>query len=75
MKKSKEESMTWNHRVVKFSEDEDYFAICEMYYDEDGNPWAHTEDGVRVSGNSVEELRETLQRMLDCLDKPVLDNL
>jgi hypothetical protein len=66
---------TWNHRVVKFKNDEgDWYAICEVYY-EDGKVYAHTSEGVGVSGESIEELRETLRRMLDCLDKEVLDEI
>lgn len=69
----------WNHRVVKFKAHaeflEDYYAICEVFYDSTGNPNAHTSDGVRVGGASISELRETLKRMLDCLDKPILEEM
>ena len=71
--------MTWNHRVVKFSQDSfnlpPWYAICEVYYNDDKEPYAHTSRGVDVSGESVEELRATLQRMLECLDKPVVEEL
>lgn len=66
--------MHWNHRVVRFVEDETYFGICEVFY-EDGKVMAHTENPVALCGESVEELRETLQHMLDCLDKPILDEM
>ena len=69
---------TWNHRVVRFSQAEfdlpDWFAICEVFYDND-EPIAHTSEGVSVDGESIEELRATLQRMLDCLDKPILSEI
>jgi len=66
--------MTWNHRVVKFTEDsDDWYAVCEVYYNEDGTIYAHTQDGIRVSGESVEDLKETLERMLRCLDQGIVE--
>ena len=66
--------MTWNHRVVRFKhEGEDWYAVCEVYYNEDGSIYAHTQDGVRVTGDNVEELRETLERMLRCLDQKIVE--
>ena len=68
---------TWNHRVVAFDQSEHnlptWLAICEVYYDA-GVPIAHTK-GVEVSGESIEELRTTLERMLACLDKPVIEEM
>lgn len=46
----------------------DYFEVHEVY---DGG--AHTVDGVRVGGNSIEEIREVLKMMERALDEPVLD--
>lgn len=66
--------MTWNHRVVKFTENgEDWYAVCEVYYNDDGTIYAHTQDGIRVTGESVEELKETLERMLRCVDQKVVE--
>jgi hypothetical protein len=63
---------------VRFSQagfdESDWLEICEMFYDDD-EPVAHTASGISVCGESVEELRATLQRMLDCLDKPILDEM
>jgi len=64
----------WNHRVINLSEEnkgEPWFAICEVYY-ENKLPWART-DAIAVSGESIEELKETLERMLRCLDNPILN--
>ena len=64
--------MTWNHRVVKF--DNGYYGICEVYYNEDGKPYLHTEDAVGIvwGEGENEDPRQTLKRMKDCLDKPIL---
>jgi hypothetical protein len=63
--------MTWNHRVVKF--DHDWLSICEVYYDKDGEVEFHTADGVRVGSESIDGLRWTLEKMLESLDEPILN--
>jgi hypothetical protein len=74
--------MPWNHRVlrhkfppIKDVQREDHYIIHEVYFNEgkQDEPHSCTKDGVEVRGESIEELRETLQRMLRCLDHPVLD--
>jgi len=67
----------WNHRVVKrivreFDKDVEWFGIHECFYgpsDESG--W--TDEPITVEGESIDELREALERMLRCLDRPVID--
>ena len=77
--------MSWNHRVVRKvidnpvpgKEDERIVAygIHEVYYgDADGVPHSCTSDPVEVSGDSVQELIQTLNRMLNATLKPVLDH-
>ena len=67
----------WNYRVMcsgKGTVDECY-TIHEVYYDETGKQvqqW--TEEAVPAYGESLEELVETLQRMLKAATKPVLEN-
>lgn len=64
--------MTWNHRVIKTKDGEDdFYYIAEVYYDED-KPRGYTEKPVGACGNSIDELKKDLERMLRCLDKPVL---
>jgi hypothetical protein len=69
----------WNHRVVRimvkdFGKDVPQLGIHEAFYgmpEDDGVAW--TNDPVPIIGKTVEELRETLKRMLACLDKPIID--
>ncbi len=65
----------WNHSVVKTttSTGEVFYQIHEAYYNKAGNLCAITENPIAACGESVEELREELQRMLKCCDKPTLD--
>ena len=67
----------WNHRVVrrnyKGAYPETLYSIHETFYGLDGELPVFTTDPSDVSGESVGELRQTLQWMLKALDKPVLD--
>jgi CBS-domain-containing membrane protein len=64
---------TWNNRVVRRTyPHEVVYAIHEVHYT-DYVPHSVTVDPVPVAGESVDQLRNTLERMLRALDKPVLD--
>jgi len=70
-------SDTWDYRVVrKTTEDGDeWLGVQEVYYDDEtGKPMAHTTD-LEVVGDSIADIRKTLQRMLWCLDKEVVDEI
>lgn len=62
--------MTWNYRVLV---KEGQYNIHEVYYDDDGNPEAFTEDSVGPSGGSLEELKEDVRYFSEALSLPVLD--
>ena len=66
---------TWNHRVIKHDADNDevYYALHETHYNDDGKPEATTTFPTAVQGDSVEDLRWTLEQMLKALDQPVLN--
>lgn len=66
----------WNHRVVRRTVTEagtsiDWLGIHECFYDEGREGW--TENPVAVEGETLDDLRETLERMLRALDKPIID--
>jgi hypothetical protein len=61
--------------VVDFTEEnngESWVEICEVFYDKDHQPYLYTARGVGVVGETTEEIKETLYKMLDALNKPVL---
>ncbi len=69
----------WNHRVVhrvhkheKFGE-EHVYAIHEAYYNDDGLVEGITQDPVEPWGETLEELKSSLQRMSNALTKPILE--
>ena len=68
--------MTWNYRVVKsVINGEESYAIHEAYYNEDGEPKSITVDSIAAYGDSAEELKLDLERMLEALSKPILNEI
>ena len=72
----KDISDTWDYRVVrKTTEDGDeWLGVQEVYYDDVGVPSAHTID-LEITGDTIAGMRTTLQRMLLCLDKEIIDEI
>lgn len=68
--------MSWNYRVIEYVEPEDdpWWAIHEVYYDDDGKPIRYTEEPAWAM--SLEDmggsLSWVLDRMRDALSRPVL---
>lgn len=66
--------MSWNYRVLKFvGEEEPYYSIHEVYYNEDGEPYAYSKDqlGARAEG-PILNLLFSLLRYLEAFNKPIL---
>ena len=64
----------WNFRVLDLTKDNDWgekwLEICEVYYNDDQSLMGYSK--AIIGEETIEELKETLQRMLDCLNKPVI---
>jgi len=69
-------SEVWDYRVVrKESEDgsDEWYSVQEVYYDDEtGEPMAQTID-LQVECDTITGMRAQLERMINCLDQPVLD--
>ena len=65
-----ERGNTWNYRVVKKDE---YVGIHEAYYNGEGNVYMVTVDPVSPVGEDLDQLKTTLELMLEALDDGVLD--
>jgi hypothetical protein len=66
------EMTTWNHRVVKVSDESDEcLMFAEVFYDEEGKPMGYTEPF--MGSETMEGLAETLSRLLNAMNEPVLD--
>lgn len=69
--------MGWTYRVVKQTTPGgvEVFGVHEAYDDGDiEKPHSISHDPVRVDGESVAELRDTLARMATAFEHPVLDH-
>jgi len=66
----------WNHRVIYHAPNpetkaEEWFGIHEVHY-EKGIPTSLTVDPIDVMGETVSNLKQTLDWMESCLKKPIL---
>jgi len=64
---------SWNHRVVDMSTENDgdpLVELREVFYDRNGIPVGH--GGPSVMSETMEGLREVVDRMKEALDQPVL---
>lgn len=72
--------MYWNHRVFKryyddFPGDGPYYTLHEVYYDdEDDSIIGYVADDKPAWGESIDELKQVLNWMLDACDKPIIDS-
>ena len=65
--------MHWNHRVVDMSTENDgdpLVELREVFYDRNGIPVGH--GGPSVMSETMEGLREVVDRMKKAIDQPVL---
>lgn len=70
-KKKKMPEHYWNHRLVKYPNGS--FGMHEAHYTRGkGDAHSITLDAVGVYGDTLEEVKETLERMLKALDKKPL---
>jgi len=69
----------WNHRVVvkeyksSTGEIEKFYGIHEVYYDDKGNPDGVTEESVSPVGDSLTDIKNSLDRMKKACTLPVLN--
>lgn len=61
----------WNHRAIR--DKTGFIGIHEVHYTKSGRIVAWTESNVRVGEGSIGDLEITLNRMLACLERPLLE--
>lgn len=67
----------WNYRVIRKPYDykdlvfEEY-NVHEVFYDDNGNIESWTTEPISPYGDTLEELKNTLEKMLEALEKPIL---
>ena len=70
------DNKVWDYRVVRKEydcESGERYSVQEIYYDDEtGEPMAQTVD-LQVEGDTITEIRTRLEKMINCLGQPVLD--
>ena len=64
-------TMSWNYRVMKKA---GHLAVYPVYYDDRGNIRGWSERPFSPEAESLEELRTTLELMLDALEKEIIED-
>lgn len=65
--------MTWNYRVIEnLNDDEPYYTIEEVYYNEEGKIESWTEGAWEPLGSTLAELEEEINHIQHAFDKPIL---
>jgi len=65
--------MGWNHRILAHKDGDDwYFQIHEVYYNKQNEPEGYTENGTPVGAENIESIHWVLDKMKECINKPVL---
>lgn len=71
--------MTWNYRVCKetyakgTAHEEVGYTVREVFYDEDGKITNCGVNSASVFGENVEEIKIVLERMLESINKDIVD--
>lgn len=66
--------ITWNYRVIhKIENGEHTYAIHEVYYNENGEPWNVTVNSTAPLGETLQELLDDLEHYIDAINRPILE--
>ncbi len=65
--------MGWSYRILAHKNgDECFFQIHEVYYDNKNKPNSYTAEGVSVGADSIEGINWVLDKMKECVNKPII---
>ncbi len=66
--------MSWNYRMIEHKnlDGSSWFAIHEVYYDDNGNPKYCSEGPCSAHGEDPETLITDMSYMMEALNKPTL---
>lgn len=61
--------MSWNIRIMRHTKPGEWYALHEVYYDDDGRVISWTQEPLDISGESVEEIYHYIKLIGDSLSK------
>lgn len=63
----------WNHRIIKHvTSDSEWFAVHEVYYDDDGTPNSCTSEPIKIIQEDLKDIEWEIDKIKEALQKPVL---
>ena len=67
--------MKWDNRIVKHQKSEyhTWYAIHEVFYDNDGQVQSYSEEPLKIIGEDIHEVKSQLKRIVEDIEKDVLD--
>jgi hypothetical protein len=72
--------MPWTHRIIKKTEMREYlensittYGVHQVYIDENGDISRIEDNPMPIFDESVDKLKDTIEKIQDCLKKPVID--
>lgn len=65
----------WNHRVFRQPDKLSgyWYTIREVYYEDNGKIKNYSAEARGVGGENIKDIKETLEWMGNCLDKPIIE--
>ena len=63
--------MTWNHRIVRTTNEGECYELSEVFYDSDNEPYAYGQ--ASIAGESMDEIKRQLDMFDSALTKAILD--
>ena len=66
--------MSWNHRVIKHvSADDEWLAIHEVYYGDDGKPSSCTKEPIQIVSEDFKGMGWQIDKIKEALKKSIID--
>jgi methenyltetrahydromethanopterin cyclohydrolase len=63
--------MTWNHRIVKTTNEGECYELSEVFYDSEKMPYAYGQ--ASIAGETMDEIKEQLDMFDTAMTKAVLE--
>lgn len=65
--------MSWGYRLVEVTDcgtGEKWYSVARAFYNKDGSLSTWSEEGVIPGGETIDELRDCLNKMLEAVGRP-----
>ena len=63
--------MTWNHRIVRTTNEGECYELSEVFYDSDNKPYAYGQ--ASIAGETMDEIKEQLDMFDTAMTKAILE--